>query len=627
MKKIDHLLGMDRDITRRDFIHDAGLAALGLAVPSLSAAESQTRGQAKNTQHYYPPTLTGLRGSHPGSFEVAHALVRQQPTWNDSTDANDPLYDLVVVGGGISGLAAAYFYRQQHGADARILILDNHDDFGGHAKRNEFHQGGSMRLAFGGAINLETPAFSKVVNELLTELGVDFKKLHDAAQINSEDIDVLQESIYFDAETYGRDVLVPGANLRSVAPENLLPLIEQFPLSDSARESLRSFFEPRDALAGLSETDRDRFLHGTSYYAFLRGTGGLTPEGAQIFMNTPHGYWGLNADNLSVVEALEMDLPGAHLLGTPADNVDSEDYSQAPRFPDGNASVARLLVRSLIPGVAPGSGMDDIVTANFDYTALDEADSKIRLRLNSTVINAANVTKERVSVSYVREGKAYRVEGKNCVLACYNNMIPYLCPDLPEEQKTALSYLVKHPMLVSNVLMKNARAAEKLGIFSAYCPGRMHAHAWLAEPIHIGKYQPGWDTGQAMVMQFFGYAGTGGKGLDVHETNRNGQRRLLAASFEDFERELRATLQGMLGKGGFDAAEDILAITVNRWPHGYAYELLDLYDSHWPKGKAPHEIGRQRFGRIAIANSDSGASAYLHIAIDQAWRAVNEMRE
>jgi spermidine dehydrogenase len=175
MNKKDRLLGMDRDITRRDFIHDLSLASLGLALPA-SAAASTANGATAASDAIYPPVRTGMRGSHPGAFEVAHALALDGKSFRAPTDL-DEAYDLIVVGGGISGLAAAYYYRKRFGTDARILILDNHDDFGGHAKRNEFHQGGRMRLSWGGTMNLEYPWFSDEVNELLAELGVDIDTL------------------------------------------------------------------------------------------------------------------------------------------------------------------------------------------------------------------------------------------------------------------------------------------------------------------------------------------------------------------------------------------------------------------------------------------------------------------
>src|SRR3546814_2441661 len=125
---------MGARIDRRDFLQGAAItaAAFGLA-PELAQAAALERA-AQDQPGYYPPALTGMRGSHPGSFEDAHAL-RDGTAFDNVTDTGET-YDLIVVGGGISGLSAAHFYRQAKGQTARILVLDNHDDFGGHAKRN-----------------------------------------------------------------------------------------------------------------------------------------------------------------------------------------------------------------------------------------------------------------------------------------------------------------------------------------------------------------------------------------------------------------------------------------------------------------------------------------------------------
>jgi spermidine dehydrogenase len=298
-------------------------------------------------------------------------------------------------------------------------------------------------------------------------------------------------------------------------------------------------------------------------------------------------------------------------------------------FPDGNASVARLLVRSLIPDVSVGDARGDIVTARFDYSKLDEPGANFRLRLNSTAVKVVNRTSgeggELVWVTYVKGDQAYRVSATHCVLACNNNIIPFMCPQLPEEQSEALMYQVRRPMITSNVLMRNARAVQKLGIASAYCPGRLHANAFLVTGVNSQEYHPAFDPEQPAVMQFFGSMTLPLQGMAPREQHRAGSVKMLGMTFEDFERELRTTLGGMLGPGGFDPAEDILAITVNRWPHGYAYDYLDLWDPKWAPGKAPNEIGRRRFGQIAIANSDAGADAYLQVAVDEAWRAVNDL--
>ena len=160
MKRSDSELGMERRISRRDVIHGAGVAAIGLPFALNSCRPAAV-------ERHYPPALTGMRGSHVGSFEIAHSLAREGKDFGTGRDLGED-YDLVVVGGGISGLAAAYYYRQIHGHDARILILENHDDFGGHAKRNEFQQGGQMRMAWGGVFNLEYPQSVVVVDDYAT---------------------------------------------------------------------------------------------------------------------------------------------------------------------------------------------------------------------------------------------------------------------------------------------------------------------------------------------------------------------------------------------------------------------------------------------------------------------------
>jgi spermidine dehydrogenase len=149
----------------------------------------------------------------------------------------------------------------------------------------------------------------------------------------------------------------------------------------------------------------------------------------------------------------------------------------------------------------------------------------------------------------------------------------------------------------------------------------------LVKGISVGDYHNGWSNPGAVVMMFWGTVAPPVTGLSPQEQHRASRALMLNMPFEDFEREVRTVLDGMLGPGGFNASEDILAITVNRWPHGYAYDYLDLWDPDWPEGQAPHEIARQRFGNITIANADAGADAYTHVAIDQAWRAVNELRQ
>jgi spermidine dehydrogenase len=623
MNTSDRKLGMDREITRRDFVHGVGLAGLGLALPwpALAASQADTG--------YYPPNLTGLRGSHAGSFEVAHALAREHKLF-DNPRALDEAYDLVVVGGGISGLASAYYYRKLHGPDARILILDNHDDFGGHAKRNEFHQGGPMRLAWGGTVNMEYTLYDGVAKGLLAELGIDIPRLlkdYDFNWLRSGG--KLKPGLFFDAGRYGRDVLLPGVRLEGMPPKKLAQHVDAFPISADARAKLKAFLlADGDVLAKMTPEAKHAYLRRTSYPNFLREHFAMPDEALQVLSNSPNGFWGIPAESLSVAECLQTASPGAHVLGGAHDADTAERKSPDVMFPDGNSSIARLLVRALIPAAVPemGPGADpfDIVTTWPDYGALDRA-GPVRLRLSSTAVRAEN-RGDGVAVDYVTNGELLRVSAKQAVLACYNAIIPYLSPELPDLQKAALAKCVKRPMLVVNTLLKDGRALEKLGTRGASLPGSYLQSLFLVTGINVGGYHPAWKPDEPCVMQSFsGFSDPLPGGAGRAEEARAARGKLLTMQFEDFEREVRRIMNGLLGPGGFDAARDVLAITVNRWPHGYARDHLDLEDADWNTDPPPEQIGRQRFGNIAIANSDAGADAYTHAAIDQAWRAVNDL--
>ena len=625
MKKKDKELGMDRDITRRDFIHDFSIASLGLALPAGLAAHAASTTLGPGPAHY-PPVRTGMRGSHPGAFEVAHALAREGKSFPAPADI-DESYDLVVVGGGISGLAAAYYYQKRFGPDARILILENHDDFGGHAKRNEFHQGGEMRLSWGGTMNLEYPLFSEEVNKLLAELGVDIETLLEGYHFRYGTGPKGKHALFFDADTYGRNELVQDFSFRVGRETDLDASIDRFPISKESRESLKKFYARREnVFAGKSDDEVTKLLQSISYTDFLKKYGGLTDEAAKLFNKVTHGYAGVGADSLSAAECIGASVPITHLLGSPhlSGSGATDAGGDVAMFPDGNASIARLLVHALIPAVAPDADSSNLALARFDYSKLDEAGAPVRLRLSSTVINAANQD-AGTRVTYINDGRVLRVNARHTVLACYHAIIPHLCPELPEAQKEAQKYQVKRPLLVTNVLLRNSSAIDKLELSGAYCPGRLHGAVWVVKGVNTVGYSHEWDDSGSVPIMFWGSIAPPDSSVPVKEQHRASRALLLAMTFEDFEREVRTVLDGMLGPAGFDARDDILAITVNRWPHGYAYGYLDLWDPEWPEGEAPHEIARQPHGNIAIANADAGADAYTHVAIDEARRAVGEL--
>ncbi|MBS1865318.1 MAG: NAD(P)-binding protein [Acidobacteria bacterium] len=637
---------MDRSITRRDFLNGVAVTvgtATSSMLPSLAFADTDIAPQDK--PGYYPPILTGMRGSHPGSFEGAHKL-RDGIFWKSAGKPNDTgeSYDLVIVGGGISGLAAAHFWRKQK-PDARILILDNHDDFGGHAKRNEFHPegrpSGRMLLCNGGTWAIESPVpYSKVARGLMDELGIDPSAL--AAKCNVRGLyKGLTSGIFLNKETFGADFLVKGApsgmfpgEIDNQAGNNL----EGSPLAPEVRKDMiRLESTTEDFLPGLtSDEKKDRLTH-ISYKDFLLKIVKVNPKVIPIYQTRTHSLFGVGIDAVNALDCWALGFPGFKGLKLspgphPRMGYTPKGYANPPKdyefhFPDGNATIARLLVRRLVPTSTPGSTAEDIVTAKVDYAQLDRQDSPVRIRLSSIVVGAKHLgdlaTANEVQVAYLRSGKLYSVRGKSVVMACWNMMIPYLCPELPDKQKEALHYGAKVPLVYTNVQIKNWQAFEKLGIRSASCPGMYHSQLGLDVPIDIGDYKFPKTPEDPMVVRMERTPCM--PGMSERDQHRVGRADLLSTSFETFERNIREQLNRVLGPGGFDSARDIEAITVNRWPHGYAYEYNYLFDPEWPAGQSPAEIARKPFGRIAIANSDAAAAAYTDTAMDQAYRAVQEL--
>jgi spermidine dehydrogenase len=271
--------------------------------------------------------------------------------------------------------------------------------------------------------------------------------------------------------------------------------------------------------------------------------------------------------------------------------------------------------------------MEDIVTAKLNYATLDDPSSAVRVRLNSTAILARNIgdagSAEEVEVTYVHDGKPRAVRGSMCILACWNMVIPHMCPELPETQKEALTYGVKVPLVYTNVQISNWQSFKKLGVSGIRCPGSYFETVTLDFPVSMGSYKFPSNPEEPCLLHLERVPCKPGQ--PARDQQRAGRMELYTTPFATFERRIREQLGAMLSPGGFDSARDIQAITVNRWPHGYAYEYNSLYDPDWPEEQQPCVIGRQPFGRISIANSDAEAFAYTNAAIDQAYRAVQEV--
>jgi spermidine dehydrogenase len=612
-------LGMDRPIARRDFLNGIAIGIGGAVLGAANFAKAQT---STASPANYPPTRSGLRGNYPAAVDEFDRIRAAQYAQFPVSDGDiHEEYDLVIVGGGISGLAAAHFYRLALGSNQRILILDNHDDFGGHAKRNEFHYQGKTFIGCGGTLGIATPfPYSYGAKALVKDLGIEVERNAEFFNRDLEEKYNLAAGTFFDKEHFGQDRIVTG-NPR--LPE----FFAKAPLSEVARKDLiRVHGKNPDYMAGMSDHEKRAKLARMSYQDYLLNVAKIAPDALPFFL----GMGGRNnkrVDTTPALEAAERGSVGFNGLGLKTE----ERFSEASyrfHFPDGNASMARLMVAKLIPAAVPGKqSMNTILDAPVAYPRLDEPSSNMRIRLSSPVVRVQHdgpaENARSVRIAYRNGGKISAVRGRYCILACYNALIPALMPEIPDRQKQALAYPVKVPMMYTNVLIRRWTAWQKLGVSRISAPGMYHPSSNLDPGSTVGGYHGVTTPDEPIIVHMV--RNPNKPGLPRKEQNRAGQQELLSMTFEDFEVKIRQQLARMLAPGGFDPAEDIAAITVNRWPYGYAYTYDTLADRDVPQEERPHVIGRQRFGRVTIANSDAGAAAFTNQAIDEANRAVEEL--
>ncbi|MDH4048945.1 MAG: NAD(P)-binding protein [Gammaproteobacteria bacterium] len=615
-------------INRRDFLN--GVALSVAAGGSLSPLELLAKMRGVDV---YPPALTGMRGSHAGSFEVAHAVAWAGTQFARPRKQADGTYDLVVVGGGISGLAAAFFYRQRAGKGARILVLDNHDDFGGHAKRNEFEVDGKKLICYGGSQTIDTPGhYSGAASRLLKDVGIDTERFYDYYDQEYFSKRHLGRGLYFSKGEYGQDVTAPDAirGFFAEGTDNIDQAVDLYPISAGSKYALKRLLSARsNYLSDLGRDERIALLRRISYTVFLREYAGIPKEVTDMFRDSIRGFWGVGWDSLSALEGYRLGMPGTLYLeiGELENEPPGRDEPYIFHFPDGNAGVARALVRQLIPRSLPGRSMEDLVLARADYDLLDRKSSKVRIRLNSTAVDVRHADdRKTVDVTYVQNGETFRVRGKHAVMACYNNIVPHICPEVPEAQREAIAFASKVPLVYISIALRNWQAFAKLGYNSITIPKPDLMHSFVMDfPVSMGGYNYTQNPDEPSVIHGTYVPAFPDEGLSSREQHRRGRRLLYEMSYDEFERRIVNQMSGALAPGGFDPDRDIAAITVNRWPHGYAYEYNELSDPPGMSRKdGPHIAGRARIGRISIANSDAEAYAYVNGAIDAADRAVNE---
>lgn len=631
--------GMMGKLTRRDFINGIALLGVGGLASPVDLLTNVT-GQ-KPGGIVYPPALTGLRGSQSGSFEVAHA-VALSPDRNFGTVVGpEEEYDLVVIGAGISGLSAAHFYRETIKPDARILILDNHDDFGGHARRDEFSVAGKTYITYGGSQSIDGPSdYSNVSLKLLRDLGVDLKAFETTYDRDFFRHNALSVGIFFDATTFGKSILllsglpdqcsVAGYSSSLMgglcAPPDFASQLEKMPLTDAQRAKLSEVLAvPEKAKEFFQGQDGENRFWSTNYVQFLRSVYGIEDVALLKLLSLPSAEdSALGGNMISLEEAIYQQLLGLppraffrRWVGKSKDkSVDDYIY----HFPDGNATVARLLAQRLLPGVARFQTPEESMTVRLDYQQLDVPNQPVRLRLNSTAILAENTT-DGTRVRYVQQGALREACARHTVMAGWHIMAAHIVPELPERQKAAMRANLKLPLIYAQVALRQWQAVQRSGVGYVYCPGSYFQFVQTDFPVSLGGFQPKRTPADPMTLLLirlpcpFFVNGT------MEELTRQGRSEIMVTTFEQYEQQIRLQLTLMFGAHGFDPDRDIEAITVNRWPHGYVWDGAEF------EGKPAHLLARQPHGRIVFANADSAGSAYMDDAIVMAWRAVNSLKK
>jgi spermidine dehydrogenase len=617
----DRALGMDRRIQRRDFLQGMalGAAALGLA----------RRGRGGDAPAPATTAASGLAGQDPAAMALGHRLREGELDAGPGAPAETgEEYELVVVGAGIAGLTAAYAYDRETRGRARILILDNHGEFGGHARRNVFHHDATTLVAQGGVFAFESPeATPGDVAEMLAALGVDAGRMEALRDAGFEKRYGLSQGVFFDPRVW------PGARASWVTGFYDRPyeaFFAQAPIPDAARRELVSLYTTRrDYLPGLHGEARAARLASMSWEQLLRGPMGLSDAAVRFCNLYATDLVGLGCDAVSALAGWKLG-PGFAGMEGPGfverNGVLAFGYEPTARFPDGNHTIARALLKRLIPAALGGdASIEGVFGAALDASALDRPQGRVRLRLRSLAMRVAHEGAASrpagVVVDYVQAaGGPRRVRARSAVVATWGMAARRIVPELPPAQRAALEAYRYTACLYVNVFLRHWRFAAAAGVFDMFFPGGWATWGHIADPLAIGGYRPDYRPDAPTVLSLYRYLHKPGMPPDDQMVSTRVE--LEQMSFASLEREIRRELREAFGPWGLDPARDVLGITVNRWGHGYCF--FSAPGQRWEDGEAPWEIGRRRLGRISFAGADAGGEPWTQGAMAEAQRAALE---
>ena len=615
-RKLDIELGLDRAITRRDFIQGSSLV-LGGALAGMGTAAAQSQYGFDVGPGWYGPGGVGdyaaSHGNTPEVVRVAHEIRagRFDDPAGDAIDSGEA-NDLVVVGGGFSGLSAAHHFQRLR-TDGRTLILDNHPIFGGEAKRNEFLVDGVHLTGPQGSNDFAVQDETGSPDDYFTALGLPREFAFAEPVGAAEGMRIPFDN--YDYMLWHHDTFDVAHFFRGAAKPWVSDLWRTGLDSTPWSESVRDGFRRMHATATPADEWSDERLDGITLKSFYTDVLGLPPETSNYYDPIMASVAGLGCDILSAYWGRYFDFPGF---------AGPRSYTADPliSFPGGNAAIARYFVRKLVPGSIAGDSLEDVLNAPLNLDALDRPDNAVRLRLESTVVRVEHSGRERVAVTYWKDGRLHRVHAKIAVMASGGWVNRRVLRDLPQTHVEAYSAFRHAPVLVANVALRNWRFLPKLGVAAALWSGGFGFTCNIRRPMVVGgKTQP-LDPDKPIVMTF--YAPVPGAGADAATQGATGRATLLSTSFADYERQIREQMNEMFAAAGFDAARDIAGIVLNRW--GHAYLAPEPGFRFGLDGRpAPPDVIREPFGRIAIGHSELRGHQYWSGAAGEGRRAVEAL--